>query len=70
MRTSTLVIVAAGLLAATTFKWSELKAGRTLGNIFSDAKKGRLRISPYRNIAGLVSLVLIVVGVYLALCGD
>ena len=70
MRTSTLVIFAAGLLAATTIKWSELRTRRTLGDIYREAKAGRLRISPYRLIAGPASLILIIVGMYLALSGD
>jgi len=51
--TGALVIIAAGLLAATTFKWSELR-GRSLGDIYREAKAARLRISPYRKIAGLM----------------
>jgi hypothetical protein len=70
VRTSTLIISAAGLLAATTIKWSELRTRRTLGDIYREAKAGRLRMSPYRAIAGPVSLVLMVVGVYLAISGD
>jgi len=70
MRTSTLVVFAAGLLAATMVKWSELRTGRTLGDIYREAKAGRLRISPYRLIAGPTSLILVIGGIYLALSGD
>ena len=70
MRTSTLVIFAAGLLAATAVNWSELQSRRTLGDIYREAKAGRLRISPYRLIAGPASLFLLIVGMYLALSGD
>jgi hypothetical protein len=47
-----------------------LRTRRTLGDIYREAKAGRLRMSPYRAIAGPVSLVLMVVGVYLAISGD
>lgn len=70
MKTSTLVILAAGLLAATTFKWSELRTRRTVGDIYREAKAGRLRISLYRTIVSLATLILIIVGMYLAFSGD
>jgi hypothetical protein len=70
VRTSTLITSAGGLLAATAIKWSDLRTRRTLGDIYREAKAGRLRMSPYRAIAGPASLVLIVVGTYLAISGD
>jgi hypothetical protein len=70
MRTSTLLIIAAGLLASTTFKWSELRPHQTLGELYREAKAGRLRTSTYRKIAGPASLALIIVGLYLAISGD
>ena len=70
MRSSTLIIIAAGLLSATTFKWSELKIRRTMTDIYREAKAGRLRTSPYRKVTGLASLILIIVGMYLAFSGD
>jgi len=70
VRTSTLLIIAAGLLAATTFKWSELRLRQTLGEFYREAKAGRPRTSTYRKIAGFASLVLIIVGMYLAISGN
>jgi hypothetical protein len=70
MRTSTLVILAAGLLSATTLKWSELKRNQTLGQIYKEAKAGRLRMSAYKKFASLASFAMIVFGMYLALSGD
>jgi hypothetical protein len=70
MRLSTLIIIAAGLLSATTFKWSKQRMRRTMSDIYREAKAGRLRTSPYENMVGLASLILIIVGMYLAFTGD
>jgi hypothetical protein len=70
VRTSTLLIIVAGLLAATTFKWSELRLGQTLGDIYRESKAGRPRTSAYRKIAGFASLALIIAGMYLAFSGE
>jgi hypothetical protein len=72
MRSSTLIIIAGGLLSATTFSWSELRSQgrRTISDIYRDAKAGRVRSSLYRKLATLASLVLTVVGLYLAISGD
>jgi hypothetical protein len=56
-------------MGSTTIKWSELR-GRTLGDIYRDAKAGRLRTSLYREVVGWVSLILTMFGMYLALSGD
>jgi hypothetical protein len=69
MRTSTLVILAGGLLAATTVKWSDPNLRRTLGGIYREAKAGRLRSSLYDTLAGWASLILLIVGMYLAFSG-
>jgi hypothetical protein len=70
MRTSTLVILASGLLAATTVKWSDPNLRRTLGGIYREAKAGRLRSSLYDRLAGVASLILMILGVYLAFTGE
>jgi hypothetical protein len=70
MRTSTLCNLAALLLAATTFKWSQVRGGRTIGDLYRDAKAGRLRTSLYSKAASMGSLALIVLGMYLLLSGD
>ena len=70
MRTSTLVILAGGLLAATTVKWSDPNLRRTLGGIYREAKAGRLRSSPYEKLAGWASILLVVIGIYLAFSGE
>lgn len=69
MKTSTLLILAAGLLAATTFKWSDPRLRQNLGDLYREAKAGRLRTSTYRKLAGFASLVLIIVGMCLAISG-
>jgi hypothetical protein len=72
MRSSTLIIIAGGLLSATAIDWSELQSQgqRRISDIYRDAKAGRIRSSLYRKLATLASLVLIVVGFYLAISGD
>jgi hypothetical protein len=72
MRSSTLIIIAGGLLSATTFSWSELRSQghRRISDIYRDAKAGRIRSSLYRKFASLASLILIIVGLYLAISGD
>jgi hypothetical protein len=70
MRSSTLLIIAALAVSATAFKWSQLRNWRGLLDIQRGMKDGRLRISPYQHIAGFLSLVLTVVGLFLALSGD
>ncbi len=72
MRTSFLIIIASGLLAATGTKWSEVWARRnlTVGGLYREAKAGRLRSSPYQRIANLGSLLLLIVGLFVALSGD
>jgi hypothetical protein len=70
VKTSTMITTAGGLLAATAINWSDLRTRRTLGDIYREAKAGRLRMSPYKAIAGPVSLLLIVLGTYLAISGD
>ena len=70
MRSSTLLMMAGGALSATAIKWSQLRGRRTLKDIHRDVKEGRLRISPYQHIVGVLSLMLILVGLYLALSGD
>jgi hypothetical protein len=63
-------MIAATLLSATTFKWSQLRGQRTISDIYREAKAGRLRSSPYQKITALLSLVLVAVGMYLAFSGD
>lgn len=68
MNLSTLLIVLGGLLAATTAKWSTIiKDKRTISQIYQDAKTGKPRSSLYAKIVAPVSLLLIIVGMYLAL---
>jgi hypothetical protein len=70
MRSSTLIIIAAGLLSATTFKWSKQRMRSSMSDLYREAKAGRLRTSPYRKVVSLVSWILIIVGMYLAFSGD
>jgi hypothetical protein len=62
--------MAAGLLSATNIKWSQLRGGRTINDIYREAKAGKLHSSPYQKVTSLLSLILIVVGMYLALSGN
>ena len=70
MKTSNLLILAAGLMAATTVRWAELRGRRTLGDIYREARTGRLRISAYRKVVTVASLILMLLGLYLAVSGD
>jgi hypothetical protein len=70
MRTSTLVILAGGLLAATTVKWSDPRLRRSLGDIYREAKAGRLRSSLYDKLVASASIILLIIGMYLALSGE
>lgn len=67
MKLSTLLIILGGLLAATATKWPNILARRTISQIYQDAKARRLHSSLYAKIVAPVSLVLIIVGMYLAL---
>jgi hypothetical protein len=67
MKLSTLLIALGGLLSATTLRWSQINSRRTLSEIYQDAKVGKLRTTLYAKIVAPVSLVLIIVGIYLAL---
>jgi hypothetical protein len=67
MKLSTLLILLAGLLLATTLKWSQVWERRTIGQIYQDAKAGKQRATLYARIIAPISLVLIIVGIYLAL---
>jgi hypothetical protein len=67
MKLSTLLIALGGLLAATTLRWSQIRDRRTLNEIYQDAKAGKLRTTLYAKIITPVSLVLTIVGIYLAL---
>jgi hypothetical protein len=67
MKLSTLLIVLAGLLSATTLKWSQIWNRRTLTEIYQDAKAGKLRSTLYAKIIAPISFILILVGMYLAL---
>jgi hypothetical protein len=67
MKLSTLLMILGGLLAATTMK-RPLFTGykRTVRQIYQDAKAGKQRSSLYAKIVAPVSLMLIVIGTYLA----
>jgi hypothetical protein len=67
VKLSTLLIVLAGLLSLTTMRWSELRDRRTISQIYRDARAGKQRSSAYQRLVGWGSLLLLVVGVYLAL---
>ena len=67
MKLSTLLIVLGGLLAATTLKRSQIGYRRTLSEIYQDAKAGKLRSTVYAKIMAPISVILILVGLYLAL---
>jgi len=67
MKLSTLLILLAGLLLATTQKWSQMWDRRTISQIYRDAKAGKQRSTLYARIIAPISLTLIVIGTYLAL---
>lgn len=68
MKLSTLFMILGGLLAATTMKWPIItRDKRTISQIYQDAKAGKLRSSLYAKIVAPVSLLLIIIGTYLAL---
>jgi hypothetical protein len=64
----TSLIILGGLLAATTMKWPLItRHQRTIHQIYQDARAGKMRSSPYARIVAPVSLLLIIIGMYLAL---
>ena len=68
MKLSTLLVILGGLLAATTMKRPIItRDKRTIGRIYRVAKAGKLHSSLYARIAAPVSLLLIIIGTYLAL---
>jgi hypothetical protein len=67
MELSQLLMLLGGLLCATAMKWNYLGARRTPGEIFRDARAGRLRVTLYAKIVTPVGLTLMIVGIYLQL---
>jgi len=67
MKLSTLLIVLGGLLSATTFRWSQIFDRRTSSEIYQDAKAGKQRVTLYARIIAPISVIIILVGIYLAL---
>jgi hypothetical protein len=66
IKTSTLLICLGGLIAATTVRWGHLRDGRTMKQIYQDARDGKLRSSRYSKFMSWVAVALIVTGLYLA----
>ncbi|MGB6488423.1 MAG: hypothetical protein WBE91_16220 [Steroidobacteraceae bacterium] len=68
MKLSALLTILGGLLAATTRKWPIFTGDkRMVGQIYRDAKAGKQRASLYAKVVAPVSLMLIIIGMYLAL---
>ena len=68
MKLSTLLMLLAPLLIATTRKWPFFKwDNRTIGQIYRDIKTGRQRSSLYARIVTPVALLLFIISIYLSL---
>ncbi|HUA26420.1 MAG TPA: hypothetical protein VMA54_19990 [Steroidobacteraceae bacterium] len=68
MKLSTLLMLLALLLIATTRKWPFFKRdNRTIGQIYRDIKAGRQRSSLYARIVNPVALLLFIISIHLSL---
>jgi hypothetical protein len=68
MKLSTVIIILGGLLLATTRKWPIITLDkRTIGQVYQDARAGKLRSSLYAKLVTPVSILLIIIGTYLEL---
>ena len=67
MKLSLLLICLGGLLAATALGWTQVWDRNSIGQLHQQLKSGRLPVSLYATIMAPLSLMLVIVGVYLAL---
>jgi hypothetical protein len=67
MKLSLLLIGAGGLLAATALSWTQVWDRRTIKQLHQLLKFGKLPVTLYAKMVGPLSLMLVIVGMYLAL---
>lgn len=67
MKLSTLLICLGGLLSATGLSWSGMWSRRSINQVYLEVKTGKGRVGLYAMIVAPVSLILIIVGIYLAI---
>jgi hypothetical protein len=67
MKLSLLLICLGGLLAATALGWTPVWDRNSIKQLHQLMKRGKLPVSLYAKIVGPASLMLVIVGMYLAL---
>jgi cell division protein FtsX len=67
MKLSFLLICLGGLLAATAVSWTHVWDRGTIKHLHQQLKSGKLPVGWYATIVSPLSLMLVIVGMYLAL---